>query len=323
MDFKAIQALTADDMVKVNETIHAQLNSEVSLINQLGFYIVSGGGKRLRPLLALLSAKVLGYQGKDHITAAAFVEFIHTATLLHDDVVDESDMRRGKETANAAFGNAASVLVGDYIYTRSFQMMTSLGSLKILKLMSDAVNVIAEGEVQQLMNCNDPNTTEESYMQVIYSKTARLFEAATQIGALLVDAPKETEVALQNYGKYLGTAFQLIDDVMDYTSDGKEMGKNVGDDLAEGKPTLPLLYAMRNGTPEQSIMIRNAIEHSNGMEKLDAIMDAMHQTGSLEYTTKRAEEEADKAIAELAIIPDSEYKEALVTLAHMAVNRTK
>lgn len=323
MDFKAIQALTADDMVKVNETIHAQLNSEVSLINQLGFYIVSGGGKRLRPLLALLSAKVLGYQGKDHITAAAFVEFIHTATLLHDDVVDESDMRRGKETANAAFGNAASVLVGDYIYTRSFQMMTSLGSLKILKLMSDAVNVIAEGEVQQLMNCNDPNTTEENYMQVIYSKTARLFEAATQIGALLVDAPKETEKALQNYGKYLGTAFQLIDDVMDYTSDGKEMGKNVGDDLAEGKPTLPLLYAMRNGTPEQAIMIRNAIEHSNGMEKLDAIMDAMHQTGSLEYTTQRAEEEADKAIAELAIIPDSQYKEALVTLAHMAVNRTK
>ncbi|OEF22982.1 octaprenyl diphosphate synthase [Vibrio rumoiensis] len=323
MDFKAIQALTADDMVKVNETIHAQLNSEVSLINQLGFYIVSGGGKRLRPLLALLSAKALGYQGKDHITAAAFVEFIHTATLLHDDVVDESDMRRGKETANAAFGNAASVLVGDYIYTRSFQMMTSLGSLSILKLMSDAVNVIAEGEVQQLMNCNDPNTTEESYMQVIYSKTARLFEAATQIGALLADAPQEVETALQNYGKYLGTAFQLIDDVMDYTSDGKEMGKNVGDDLAEGKPTLPLLYAMRNGTPEQSSMIRDAIEHSNGMEKLDAIMKAMHETGSLEYTTQRAEQEADKAIAELSIIPDSEYKEALVTLAHMAVKRTK
>ncbi len=323
MDFKAIQALTADDMVKVNETIHAQLNSEVSLINQLGFYIVSGGGKRMRPLLALLSAKALGYQGQDHITAAAFVEFIHTATLLHDDVVDESDMRRGKETANAAFGNAASVLVGDYIYTRSFQMMTSLGSLKILKLMSDAVNVIAEGEVQQLMNCNDPDTTEDSYMQVIYSKTARLFEAATQIGALLVDAPQEVETALQNYGKFLGTAFQLIDDVMDYTSDGKEMGKNVGDDLAEGKPTLPLLYAMRNGTPEQAVMIREAIEHSNGMEKLDAIMQAMHETGSLEYTTLRAEQEADKAIAELAIIPDSQYKEALIALAHMAVRRKK
>lgn len=323
MDFKDIQALTADDMVKVNETIHAQLNSEVSLINQLGFYIVSSGGKRLRPLLALLSAKALGYQGEGHITAAAFVEFIHTATLLHDDVVDESDMRRGKETANAAFGNAASVLVGDYIYTRSFQMMTSLGSLRILELMSDAVNVIAEGEVQQLMNCNDPDTTEESYMQVIYSKTARLFEAATQIGALLVDAPKEVETALQNYGKFLGTAFQLIDDVMDYTSNGKEMGKNVGDDLAEGKPTLPLLYAMRNGTPEQTAMIREAIELSNGMEKLDAILEAMHQTGSLEYTAKRAEEEADKAIAELAIIPDSDYKQALITLAHMAAKRTK
>ncbi|HAS26565.1 MAG TPA: octaprenyl diphosphate synthase, partial [Vibrio sp.] len=231
MDFKAIQTLTANDMAKVNETIQAQLNSDVSLINQLGFYIVSGGGKRLRPLLALLSARALGYQGEAHITSAAFIEFIHTATLLHDDVVDESDMRRGKATANAAFGNAASVLVGDFIYTRSFQMMTTLGSLKILELMSEAVNVIAEGEVQQLMNCNNPDTTEESYMQVIYSKTARLFEAATQIGAILSESSPEIETAMQNYGKYLGTAFQLIDDVMDYTADGKEMGKNVGDDL--------------------------------------------------------------------------------------------
>ncbi|MDN3681643.1 octaprenyl diphosphate synthase [Vibrio tapetis subsp. quintayensis] len=323
MDFKAIQALTAIDMAKVDETILAQLNSDVSLINQLGFYIVSGGGKRLRPLLAVLSAKALGYEGKDHTTAAAFIEFIHTATLLHDDVVDESDMRRGKETANAAFGNAASVLVGDFIYTRSFQMMTSLGSLKILALMSDAVNVIAEGEVLQLMNCNDPDTTEESYMQVIYSKTARLFEAATQIGAILTDAPKEVEVALQNYGKYLGTAFQLIDDVMDYTADGKEMGKNVGDDLAEGKPTLPLLYAMQNGNPEQAAMIRDAIEHSNGMERLDDIMQAMADTGSLEYTTQMAHKEADKAIAELTALPESEYKQALVALAHLAVERSK
>lgn len=323
MDFKAIQALTAIDMAKVDETILAQLNSDVSLINQLGFYIVSGGGKRLRPLLAVLSAKALGYEGKDHTTAAAFIEFIHTATLLHDDVVDESDMRRGKETANAAFGNAASVLVGDFIYTRSFQMMTSLGSLKILALMSDAVNVIAEGEVLQLMNCNDPDTTEESYMQVIYSKTARLFEAATQIGAILTDAPKDVEVALQNYGKYLGTAFQLIDDVMDYTADGKEMGKNVGDDLAEGKPTLPLLYAMQNGNPEQAAMIRDAIEHSNGMERLDDIMQAMADTGSLEYTTQMAHKEADKAIAELTALPESEYKQALVALAHLAVERSK
>ncbi|SON48102.1 octaprenyl diphosphate synthase [Vibrio tapetis] len=323
MDFKAIQALTAVDMAKVDETILAQLNSEVSLINQLGFYIVSGGGKRLRPLLAVLSAKALGYEGKDHTTAAAFIEFIHTATLLHDDVVDESDMRRGKETANAAFGNAASVLVGDFIYTRSFQMMTSLGSLKILALMSDAVNVIAEGEVQQLMNCNDPDTTEASYMQVIYSKTARLFEAATQIGAILTDAPEEIEIALQNYGKYLGTAFQLIDDVMDYTADGKEMGKNVGDDLAEGKPTLPLLYAMQNGNPEQTAMIRDAIEHSNGMERLDDIMQAMADTGSLEYTTQMAHNEADKAIAELTALPESEYKQALIALAHLAVERSK
>lgn len=323
MDFKAIQTLTADDMAKVNETIQAQLNSDVSLINQLGFYIVSGGGKRLRPLLAILSARALGYQGEAHTTAAAFIEFLHTATLLHDDVVDESDMRRGKATANAAFGNAASVLVGDFIYTRSFQMMTTLGSLRILELMSDAVNVIAEGEVQQLMNCNDPNTTEENYLQVIYSKTARLFEAATQIGAILSNASPEIETALQNYGKYLGTAFQLIDDVMDYTSDGSEMGKNVGDDLAEGKPTLPLLYAMQHGTPEQNEMIREAIEKANGMEQLDAILAAMKQTGSLEYTTNKALEEADKAINELSILPESEYKQALIALAHMAVNRTK
>lgn len=288
MDFKAIQTLTANDMAKVNETIQAQLNSDVSLINQLGFYIVSGGGKRLRPLLALLSARALGYQGEAHITSAAFIEFIHTATLLHDDVVDESDMRRGKATANAAFGNAASVLVGDFIYTRSFQMMTTLGSLRILELMSESVNVIAEGEVQQLMNCNNPDTTEESYMQVIYSKTARLFEAATQIGAILTESSPEIETAMQNYGKYLGTAFQLIDDVMDYTADGKEMGKNVGDDLAEGKPTLPLLYAMRNGSPDQASMIREAIEKANGMERLDDIMSVMKETGSLEYTDRKS-----------------------------------
>ncbi|EGQ8405369.1 octaprenyl diphosphate synthase [Vibrio parahaemolyticus] len=323
MDFKTIQALTADDMAKVNETIQAQLNSDVSLINQLGFYIVSGGGKRLRPLLAILSARALGYQGTGHTMAAAFIEFIHTATLLHDDVVDESDMRRGKATANAAFGNAASVLVGDFIYTRSFQMMTELGSMKILQLMSNAVNVIAEGEVQQLMNCNDPDTTEESYMQVIYSKTARLFESATQIGAILNDAPEHVELALQNYGKYLGTAFQLIDDVMDYTSDGEDMGKNVGDDLAEGKPTLPLLHAMRNTTPENALMIREAIEKANGMERLDEILAVMKGAGSLEYTTQKALEEADKAIAELEVLPESEYKEALITLAHVAVKRTR
>ncbi|CAH0526845.1 octaprenyl diphosphate synthase [Vibrio hippocampi] len=322
MDFKAIQALTAADMAKVNETIQAQLTSDVSLINQLGFYIVSSGGKRLRPLLAILSSKALGYQGNDHTTAAAFIEFIHTATLLHDDVVDESDMRRGKATANAAFGNAASVLVGDYIYTRSFQMMTSLGSLRILELMSDAVNVIAEGEVQQLMNCNNPDTSEENYLQVIYSKTARLFEAATQVGAILNDAPQEIETALQDYGRYLGTAFQLIDDVMDYTSSGEDMGKNVGDDLAEGKPTLPLIHAMQHGNAQETAMIREAIEKGDGLQHLDAIMETMQRVGSLTYTEQKAMQEADKAVACLDCLAESEYKQALIALAYMAVQRS-
>ncbi|EPA8653596.1 TPA: octaprenyl diphosphate synthase [Photobacterium damselae] len=323
MDFKAIQALTANDMAAVDAKIQAQLNSDVALINQLGFYIVSGGGKRLRPMLAVLAARALDYQGEDHTTAAAFIEFIHTATLLHDDVVDESDMRRGKATANAAFGNAASVLVGDYIYTRSFQMMTSLRSLKILDIMSAATNVIAEGEVQQLMNCNDPDTTEESYMEVIYSKTARLFEAATQVAAIIAKASPDVETAFQDYGRYLGTAFQLIDDVLDYVADGKEMGKNVGDDLAEGKPTLPLLYAMRHGNLQQAAMIREAIEQANGMDKLDEILACMRETGALEYTQQRAEQEADKAIAALDILPESAHKQALIALAHLSVQRNK
>ena len=323
MDFKAIQALTADDMAKVNEIIMAQLNSEVSLINQLGFYIISGGGKRIRPLIAVLAAKALAYKGEAHTTAAAFIEFIHTATLLHDDVVDESDLRRGKATANATFGNAASVLVGDYIYTRSFQMMTSLGSLRVLELMSEAVNVIAEGEVQQLMNCNDPNTTEESYMHVIYSKTARLFESATQVAAIIADSTPEIELAMKDYGRYLGTAFQLIDDVMDYTSQAEEMGKNMGDDLAEGKPTLPLIHAMQHGSTEESAMIKEAIEKANGLDKMEQIMATMERAGSLDYARQRANEEADKAISALSILPESEYKQALITLAHMAVNRTQ
>jgi octaprenyl-diphosphate synthase len=323
MDFKAIQALTADDMAKVNEIIMAQLNSEVSLINQLGFYIISGGGKRIRPLIAVLAAKALGYKGEAHTTAAAFIEFIHTATLLHDDVVDESDLRRGKATANATFGNAASVLVGDYIYTRSFQMMTSLGSLRVLELMSEAVNVIAEGEVQQLMNCNDPNTTEESYMHVIYSKTARLFESATQVAAIIADSTPEIELAMKDYGRYLGTAFQLIDDVMDYTSQAEEMGKNMGDDLAEGKPTLPLIHAMQHGSTEEGAMIKEAIEKANGLDKMEQIMATMERAGSLDYARQRANEEADKAISALSILPESEYKQALITLAHMSVNRTQ
>jgi len=252
---------------------------------------------------------------------AALIEFIHTATLLHDDVVDESDMRRGKATANAAFGNAASVLVGDFIYTRAFQMMTSLGSLRVLALMSEAVNVIAEGEVLQLMNCNDPDITEESYMRVIYSKTARLFEAAAQSSGILAGATAEQEQALQDYGRYIGTAFQLIDDLLDYSADGATLGKNVGDDLSEGKPTLPLLHAMRNGNPEQASMIRKAIEEGNGRHLLEPVLETMNQCGSLEWTRRAAEQEADKAIVALQVLPESPWRSALEALAHMSVQR--
>ena len=251
MDLKNIQALAQNDMTAVNDLIYSQLQSDVALINQLGVYIVNAGGKRMRPMLTVLSARALNYQGTNHIDIAAIIEFIHTATLLHDDVVDESNMRRGRETANALFGNSASVLVGDFLYTRSFQMMTKLNNMEIMDILSDATNIVAEGEVLQLMNCNDPETTEDSYMQVIYCKTAKLFEAATRLAAVVSNQDKFTIKAMQNYGKYLGTAFQLVDDIMDYTADAKEMGKNVGDDLAEGKPTLPLLYAMQHGNEAQ------------------------------------------------------------------------
>ena len=309
MNLEKINELTAQDMAGVNAAILEQLNSDVQLINQLGYYIVSGGGKRIRPMIAVLAARAVGYEGNAHVTIAALIEFIHTATLLHDDVVDESDMRRGKATANAAFGNAASVLVGDFIYTRAFQMMTSLGSLKVLEVMSEAVNVIAEGEVLQLMNVNDPDITEENYMRVIYSKTARLFEAAAQCSGILAGCTPEEEKGLQDYGRYLGTAFQLIDDLLDYNADGEQLGKNVGDDLNEGKPTLPLLHAMHHGTPEQAQMIRTAIEQGNGRHLLEPVLEAMNACGSLEWTRQRAEEEADKAIAALQVLPDTRRRE--------------
>lgn len=322
MNLEKINELTAQDMAGVNATILEQLNSDVQLINQLGYYIVSGGGKRIRPMIAVRSAG-RWLPGNAHVTIAALIEFIHTATLLHDDVVDESDMRRGKATANAAFGNAASVLVGDFIYTRAFQMMTSLGSLKVLEVMSKAVNVIAEGEVLQLMNVNDPDITEENYMRVIYSKTARLFEAAAQCSGILAGCSEEQEKGLQDYGRYLGTAFQLIDDLLDYSADGEQLGKNVGDDLNEGKPTLPLLHAMRHGTPEQAQMIRQAIEQGNGRHLLEPVLEAMNACGSLEWTRQRAEEEADKAIAALQVLPDTPWREALIGLAHIAVQRDR
>jgi octaprenyl-diphosphate synthase len=321
MKLETINQLAHQDMMAVNGLIQQQVDSEVSLINQLGFYIVNSGGKRLRPLMTILAARALNIQTEQHHTLATIIEFIHTATLLHDDVVDESTMRRGKETANAVFGNQASVLVGDFLYTRSFQMMVSLKRMRVMEILSNATNVISEGEVLQLMSCNDPQTSEESYMQVIYSKTARLFEAATLLAAVLTDQDEEIEFAMQEYGKYLGTAFQLIDDILDYSADPLEMGKNVGDDLAEGKPTLPLLYAMWHGNDKQKVLIKEAIEKGNGMQHFDEIMSTMKQTGALTYTKKQALDASDKAIKALAPLANSEYKTALIGLAHIAVER--
>jgi octaprenyl-diphosphate synthase len=321
MQLSQINQLAEQDMLAVNQLIQAQVNSDVSLINQLGFYIVNSGGKRLRPLMTVLAARALNINTHEHHTLAAIIEFIHTATLLHDDVVDESTMRRGKETANEVFGNQASVLVGDFLYTRSFQMMVGLKRMRVMEILADATNVIAEGEVLQLMNCNDPDTSEESYMQVIYSKTARLFEAATLLSAVLTDQSKKIELAMQNYGKYLGTAFQLVDDILDYAADANDMGKNMGDDLAEGKPTLPLLYAMWHGSAAQQTLIRDAIKHSNGMDNLDSILKAMKDTNSLEYTKAQAKKAAQQAIDALAPIQDSQYKQALIGLAKLSVER--
>ena len=322
MDLNEIQALSAKDMQAVNAMISQQLQSDVALINQLSFYIINGGGKRIRPLIAVLVANALNYQGDRHITCATFIEFIHTATLLHDDVVDESTLRRGKDTANAIFGNAASVLVGDFIYTRAFQLMARLGSLPVMQVMSDAVNVIAAGEVLQLMNCNDPDTTEQSYMQVIYSKTARLFEVAAECSALLSEATEQQVQAMKLYGRYLGTAFQLIDDVLDYCADVDKLGKNLGDDLEEGKPTLPLLHAMQHASDDERQLIRSIIENGHGRKYLAEVQAMMDKYQSLTYTIKKAKQEAQKAIDSLSVIDDNPYKEALISLAKISVERS-
>ncbi|RTE86784.1 MULTISPECIES: octaprenyl diphosphate synthase [Gammaproteobacteria] len=323
MDLAAVRELTETDMQAVNQLISKQLQSDVALINQLGFYIVNSGGKRLRPMLAVLAAKALGYQGTHHHTLAAIVEFIHTATLLHDDVVDDSHTRRGKETANAKFGNEASVLVGDFLYTRAFQMMVTMESMRVMEILADATNVIAEGEVMQLMNCNDPETSEESYFDVIYSKTARLFEAATQLGAVLTEQSEDITQAAADYGRYLGTAFQLVDDLLDYTADSETMGKDAGDDLAEGKPTLPLLYTMWNSADADALIIRKAIENGGERDKLQHILGLMENTGALEYTRRKALEQRDLAIKALDAFPNTEAKEALIALAHLAVERVQ
>jgi octaprenyl-diphosphate synthase len=308
------------DFAEVDRVIRSRLASDVVLVNQVAEYIVAGGGKRLRPLVVLIAARACGYGGSRHTEAAAIIEFIHTATLLHDDVVDGSDMRRGRDTANAVWGNEASVLVGDYLYSRAFQMMVSLGLPRIMGVMADATNKIAEGEVLQLMNAHDPETTEERYFEVIYRKTARLFEAGTQVAAILAGASPEIEAAMLRYGKHLGTAFQLVDDALDYQSNSAELGKNIGDDLAEGKPTLPLIHALKNGSPEDQALIRAAILEG-GLDQLQRITAAIESTGGLAYTARLARRESDLAIESLAGLPDSVFKQALRDLADFAVNR--
>lgn len=317
---EAIRALLGEDWPAVNTLIRTSLASDVVLVNQVAAHITGGGGKRLRPLIVLLGARACGYRGQEHIQAAAIVEFIHTATLLHDDVVDQSALRRGQETANELFGNQASVLVGDFLYSRAFQMMVQLGRMPVMEIMADATNTIAEGEVLQLLNVHDPDTTEERYRQVIYRKTARLFEAGSEIAAVLGGLDAAARASVAAYGRHLGTAFQLVDDALDYAADRDELGKNLGDDLAEGKPTLPLIHAMQQGTPAQRELIRQAIEHG-GRDQLRAIQQAIESTGALEYTLALAQSEATLAESALGAIPDSEFKDALAALAGFAVRR--
>ncbi|TFW09480.1 octaprenyl diphosphate synthase [Oxalobacteraceae bacterium OM1] len=314
-----IQPIAAD-MNAVNTVIRQQLHSDVPLVNQIAEYIISAGGKRIRPVLVLLVANAYGYRGTDHHTLAAVVEFIHTATLLHDDVVDESSMRRGRKTANALFGNAASVLVGDFVYSRAFQMMVGVRNMRVMEILADATNVIAEGEVLQLLNMHDPDVTEERYLQVIRSKTAKLFEAAAQLGALIASAGEAEIEAAAEYGRSLGTAFQLIDDVLDYSGNAGDIGKNVGDDLREGKPTLPLIYLMQKGTDEQRALVRNCIEQGS-TDHFDEILAAITRSGALDYTKREAEKAAQRAADAMSLLAPSTFKDSLLQLCAFAVDR--
>lgn len=322
IDIKSIIDLVATDMQQVNKAITRNLNSEVALINQLGAYIIQAGGKRLRPVALLLAAKATDSEqnSNNQILLAAIIEFIHTATLLHDDVVDESAMRRGRETANEVFGNAASVLVGDYLYSRSFQMMVEVGSMRVMEILSRTTNQIAEGEVMQLINCGAADTTEQQYMDTIQSKTAILFEAATQLGAVVTKQARPVEEALAAYGLHLGTAFQLVDDILDYTADAEAMGKNVGDDLAEGKPTLPLINAIERSTGDEKALLESAITNAS-RDNLDDVLAIIEKTGSLAYTARIAREQAALAQQSLTVLPDSEYKTALMGLAQFSIER--
>ena len=308
-------------MSEVDAVIGSRLRSDVALINQISGYIVHAGGKRMRPKLVLLFANALGFDGHERFELAAVVEFIHTATLLHDDVVDESALRRGKQTSNALFGNAASVLVGDFLYSRAFQMMVSVNRMRVLDVLAEATNVIAEGEVLQLMNMHDPDISVDSYLRVIRFKTAKLFEASARLGAVLANASPEIEEACAGYGRALGTAFQLIDDVLDYEGDPSALGKNVGDDLREGKTTLPLLIAMERGTPEQRSLLRHAIEHGEH-ERLDEIVAIVRATGALEATRDAARAEAKLARECLSLLPRNKWQESLLEFAAQSVERS-
>ncbi len=320
--FSEAQALVADDMASVDALIRARLASDVVLINQIAEHIILSGGKRLRPLLALLAARAAGYNGREHIQLAAVIEFIHTATLLHDDVVDESDLRRGRKTANAMWGNAASVLVGDFLYSRSFQMMVEIERLRVMQILADATNAIAEGEVLQLLHIHNPDIDKAAYLRVIERKTAVLFSAAARLGGVLAEVSHEQEEALARYGMNLGYAFQIADDVLDYMSDSATLGKNIGDDLAEGKPTLPLIYAIERSNPEQAASLRRVIE-TGGLDSLQNIVAAIRDSGALERSYQCAQDYAKAAQAELALLPASPAKSALLGLADYAVNRVQ
>ena len=315
-----IRAVIADDLAAVDRVIGQRLASEVVLINQISHYIIESGGKRLRPALVVIAGSHFGAVRAHCHELAAVIEFIHTATLLHDDVVDESDLRRGRKTANSQFGNAAAVLVGDFLYSRAFQMMVAIGSVRVMEVLAEATNIIAEGEVLQLLNIHDPETDEEKYLRVVRFKTAKLFEATCRVGAILGSASKQDEVAIASYGMHLGTAFQLIDDVLDYSGEMGETGKNIGDDLAEGKPTLPLIHALQHGSESEKAAIRRAIEHG-GREEMSVVAAAIQSTGALAYTREQAHREARAAEAAIAPLKDSVYRDALLQLCVFAVER--
>ena len=320
IDFNSIKDLTVSEAKAVDRLILDELSSDVILINQVGHYIVGNGGKRLRPMLLLLAAKALGETNQSHLILAAVIEFIHTATLLHDDVVDESELRRGKESANAVWGNAASVLVGDYLYSSAFEMMVRTNNMRVMEILSKTTTAIAEGEVLQLLNCNNPETTEAKYLEVISRKTAILFSAATRLSAVISGTDSDIEENLARYGQHLGIAFQLIDDALDYKANKEELGKNLGDDLAEGKPTLPLIYAIQHGTEAEAEIIINAIKTGN-RDVFGEVYAVVQRTQAITYTEQRANEEAQKAIDSLAILPESVYKDALIALAKFSVQR--